>query len=358
MRKLPKKQKVFSKLFIFILLVLPFITWRGYYEGPKVFVFDILGFLLTVFWLYRIVRQKELLKITKVDLFYLGWLGVLLISSLFGIHPLESVVGGSYRHQGVIFFLTLWLVYKTVNLLKKPDRQLLNKSMAFAVLAEAVVVFLQYGLGHLYFGKPLGTIGEANAVAGFLAMGSYFVFQNADSIYFAIPIISILMAESRSGILALLPNILFVLKNLNSRIRMLLTILIVSAAVLIPVLISMTRSVSDVEDRQVIWRLGFNQIVQRPALGFGAESGEAVYDAAYRKNVFALEGIIVDRAHNLVLDVVMWSGLIGLVFFVGFLTAFYKNLGDKYKKLAFISFIIYSMFQPLSVVHWLLPFLL
>jgi len=162
--------KVLSKFFSLLLIILPLIVWGGYYEGPKVFLFLIIGFVLILFWIYRTLIQKKFFELSKVDFFYLFWLLTLLISSLFGIHPLESILGGSYRHQGVIFFLTLWLVYKTVQIFNKDEKRFLYKGIGFAVLAESVFVLFQFASGRLYFGKPLGTLGETNAVAGFLAI--------------------------------------------------------------------------------------------------------------------------------------------------------------------------------------------
>jgi len=83
-----------------------------------------------------------------------------------------------------------------------------------------------------------------------------------------------------------------------------------------------------------------------------------VFQNNYLARGFSLSGLIIDRAHNIFLDVSMWSGITGLILFTGFLVTFFKSLGDKYKKLAFLSFIVYAFFQPLSIVHWLFFILL
>jgi hypothetical protein len=350
--------KVLSKIFIFILLALPLITWGGYYEGPKVFVFTMLGVLLIVFWLLKIIVLKENISFTRADTLYLVWLFILTVASIAGIHSLESLMGGSYRHQGVIFFLTLWLIYKTAAVLKKEDRGFLNKGVAFIIVVEALIVLFQYSTGRMYFGKPLGTIGEANAVAGFLAIGSYFVFRSLDSIFFALPVISILIPQSRSGLIALLPNLIFLLRNLKSEFRRVLIFLLVAGGIGFVVVVSRAKTASLFEDRGAIMQLGIRESIKRPLLGYGAESGEVVYGRAFSADHFKLNGLIIDRSHNLLLDVFMWSGSAGLIVFVAFLVAFYKSLDNKFKKLAFMSFVIYSMFQPLGIVHWLLPFLL
>ena len=124
------------------------------------------------------------------------------------------------------------------------------------------------------------------------------------------------------------------------------------------IFISFKPITSPFENRQIIWKLGFAQIITKPLLGFGAESGEVVYDSAFSKHNLPLDGLIIDRAHNLFIDVAMWSGFIGLILFGGFLINRFRGLENKYKKLAFVSFFIYSMFQPLSIVHWIFLFVL
>lgn len=337
---------------------MPFVVWNNSYEGAKVFCFLIGGFFLTLFWLYRILVKQQKVIFKKIDYYYLGWLSILLISSLFGVHPLESVIGGSYRHQGILFFLTLWLIYKTVELLNSKQKSFLSKGLGIAILVESVFVLLQYVLGKLYFGHALGTIGESNAVAGFLAMGFPFVYKNFSKTLFVIPIISILIAESRSGLLAFLPNLFPLIKNLGSRYKFALMIFIGIFTIVFIGFISIGKGGSPFENRSLIWKLGFGQIISKPILGFGAESGEIVFNKAFYRYGLPLDRLIIDRAHNLFLDVTMWSGIIGLVLFSLFLFERIKNIKKYSHKIAFISFLVYSMFQPLSIVHWLFAFLL
>jgi O-antigen ligase len=333
--------------------VLPLLVWQGGFEGVKIFWFYGGSIGLIIFWLYRVLKQKKDFVFLRADLFYLLWLLVLTISSLFGVHPFESVIGGSYRHQGVIFFLALWLTGKTIGILDLKARKKLFRGIGFAVLAEGIIVLYQFVFGKLYLGKPLGTMGEAGAAAGLLAIGSYFVFTSFPRILFILPTISILFTQSRSGILALAANMGFILNILSKKNRSLFVALGIIAAGALAVYFSQSKGTSFFENRNVIWPLAFNQIVKRPLFGYGAESGEVVFNQAFQKSGIPLSGLIIDRAHNLFLDVTMWSGTVGLIFFSWWLYLSYKKLKDG-KRFAFFSFLIYSMLQPLSVVHWVL----
>lgn len=337
---------MFNKLFIFWLVLLPLIVWKTGYEGPKVFYFFFGSAYLSVYWVKRILSNLEEFTLSKTDKIYFLWLFTLFVSSLFGVHPFESMIGGSYRHQGQIFFIGLWLVGKTVSALDVASKKLLVRTVALFVLAECVIVALQYLGGNLYFGKVLGTLGEANAVAGFLAIGSFFVFETFPQFAILFPIAAIILLQSRSAVLSLLPYFYRFKKN---------TLLLIGVVTVLGVVtFVLNKGVSVFENRPLIWKLGITQVLQKPLLGFGAESGEAVYDIAYKSVGIPLLGLVVDRAHNLFLDVAMWSGIIGLVIFGYWLYYNFCSLGQLNRKLAFMAFLIYSLLQPLSVVHWVL----
>ncbi|KKQ92526.1 MAG: hypothetical protein UT17_C0002G0189 [Candidatus Woesebacteria bacterium GW2011_GWB1_39_10] len=334
-------------LYLFVLWVslLPLVVWKGGYEGPKIFYFLIGSIPLILFWVLRALRYKKYFVFSRTDYLFLVWLLILAISSFFGAHPAESFLGGSYRHQGVIFFLALWLIGKTVGILGSNRKKLLVKSVSAVILIESAIVLFQFLGNKLYLGHPLGTIGEANAVAGYLAIGSYFVFESFPKLLLLIPVLAIFFAQSRSGILAVVP--------LLARIKKSFLIILIPVAVLSLYIFTVGKGISPFENRQIIWKLGIGQILQRPLLGYGAESGEVVFDNAFIKSGFPLSDLTVDRAHNLFLDVAMWTGILGLILFLGFLYQAFIRL-EINKKIAFLSFLIYSMFQPLSIVHWIL----
>lgn len=342
-----------SSIFIIWVSLLPLIVFKGGYEGPKVFCFLMAGAFIIFFWITKLFKDPEALKVSKIDKWYLLWLLVLTVSSIFGIHPLQSILGGSYRHQGVLFFLTLWLTGKTIQLLGEKQKKNLMQLVGGVILTECAIVTYQYFSGRLYFGKALGTLGEANAVAGYLAMGMYFIYQSFPKRFLLLPSILILISGSRSGIISLAVFLTTFLRNFKFRFKKIITPSIILLLATLILVVSISRGPSPFEDRGLIWELGVNKILERPILGWGAESGEALYDIAFYQIHIPLFNLIVDRAHSLVLDILMWSGVAGLIFFVKWLYLSYKEV-DSEKKIAILTFIVYSLFQPLSVVHWVL----
>lgn len=317
------------KIFCIWAFLLPLTVWQGYFEVPKVFVF-LLGGLIIL--LYFLVNLKKLI-ITKSDKWYLLWLLTLLVSSFLGEDLKTGILGGSYRHQGLIFFLCLWLVIKFKNLLGEKERLFLYKCVGVSVLIEAILVL---------FGFRLGTIGDINAVSGFLAIGIFFTYKFLPKSLVIIPLLGMVINFSKTGFLSLIP---YLFKRRNIPLLILATVVVF--------IIKPINSSSPFENRQVIWAHTVRLILEKPIFGYGPESNEVVFDKAFYKSGFPLSNLIIDRSHNLFLDITLWSGIIGLIFFCRLLYEIYIGLDNNYKKV-FISFLIYSMFQPLSVSHWIL----
>ncbi len=343
-----------ANLFIFWLSFTPLIFWHGVYEGPKVLWYLCGGIVLILYWVFKILWKKESFNFSKADKFFLLWLLVLFISSIFGTHPYESIIGGSYRKQGIIFFLIFWLILKSIGELKTAKKKLFLKFIATSILVESITVIYQIATGQLYFGKPLGTIGEANAVAGFLSIGLVFTYSSFPRAISLIPIISSTLISSRTGLLALSANIFGFVNNFEIKHKKIIYGLIVVVVLAATVFLSINKNVSPFENRLLIWKLGVSQIAKRPILGYGSESGEVVYNLAFKNYNLPLYNLMVDRSHNLIIDTTMWSGFVGLLLFSLWIYYSFRETKNTTNKFAIGSFLIYSMFQPLSIVHWIL----
>lgn len=312
-----------------LIALIPLIVVSGMFEVPKVFAFLTLGIIL----IFYLILNNGKIIFSKGDKFYLLWIFTLTISAVFGSDPKSSLLGGSYRHQGVIFYISLFLLIKFVNLLSPVQKIKLYKYISITIIIESLLVA---------FGYKLGTIGEINAVSGFLSIGLYFVYKSFPSLFVVFPLIGIILNFSKSSLLSLIP---YVLKRSNLVVILFLLILIF--------IIKPINNLSIFENRFVIWKHATSLIKESPFIGYGAESNEMIFRSQFAESGFPLSGLIIDRSHNLVFDITLWSGLIGFIFFAKFVFERFKN-NDSEKQKVLLSFLIFSMFQPLSVVHWIL----
>lgn len=341
------------KLIIFGLAALPLLVYKNLYEGPKVYLFLVLCILVCLHLIFRYVKGGKKIIFAKADGYYWGWVLTLALSGIMSEDFAQAVFGGSYRFQGVIFFAGIWFVGKFIALLDPKDRNLLGKLIAAAVIFEAVLVFGQLAFGMLYFGRPLGTLGEPNAVGGFLAIGVYFLSLHFSSRFSWLAAIAVLITRSRTAFLALGVWMFLLAKKIGRKAAPLL--LAAFALSFFGVFyLSLGRVEDTVENRSVIWKFAIDAVTQKPWSGWGPESGEGVFEKLFlEKKGIILDGLMIDRAHNLFLDLSMWSGVIGLSLFSLWFVEVFKR-SDAQKRTALLAFLTYAFFQPLSVVHWVM----
>src|SRR3990170_5573771 len=214
-------------LFVFWLAAIPFVAWRGIFEGAKVAVFWTGSIFLAIKWIFRI--KTEAFEFSKKDRLFLLFIFALGISSAFGIHPADSLIGGSYRHQGVIFFFSLWLVGRSIEFIQPKYIKLLIASMGIGAIAQSILLVVQMLLKDTIPGlltlnnRPLGTFGEANASAGFISMAAVFFlsytlskdkFKHKHFWLVAFTLFSlagIIVSQSRTSLLSFLLGLILVL---------------------------------------------------------------------------------------------------------------------------------------------------
>ncbi len=334
-------------------------------------MFFVGGFFLAVYLLINSRKLKDI--INRCDYFYYLFLAVLTFASLLGIHPVESILGGSYRHQGVLFFFTLWLVMKFIQMLDNKKRNFLSFILTISIFLESLVLIMQKLFNFsLVNDRPIGTVGEANAAAIFIAIGLYFVIKTFQSekirglikwIFLSIMFLAILLSGSRTALLVVLLNIFLfrkeIFEGINVKKGYLITIylILIGSSLFVITKAFMARKNLLFEDRFLYYELGIKEYLKRPWFGYGAESEEIIYNQAFKIAEMPLEGMVVERSHNLILSLLLWSGRIGLVSFclwvIFEILELIKNKKKERLKILLL-FFLFSMLQPLWLVHFLL----
>lgn len=353
-----------KKLIIAYLAAIPLISTPTNYEGLKVLWFLIGGLFI---FLYSLSKHK-LSSVNKSEKLFIAWVFLLLTSSLLGLHPTDSILGNSYRHQGVIFFLLFWMIFLQLReLFNDKDLQLLKKILVGIAVAQVVIAIIQIALNiNLINGRPVGTIGEPNALAGFLVLVNIFLVYSKDNnskLFCGILFLGVILTQSMTGIFSFLIvyPIYFISKLRLKRLRKLSFILLPFIPLLLLIVLIIFQPTfffqGKFENRPLLWKLALEAIEKRPILGYGAESTQAIYELSFIKKEMPLYGLNIDRSHNIFLDIALWSGLVGLGIFSAWIIGMYKKFvtEDKYRQLtALIVFITFAFFQPLGVTHWIM----
>ncbi len=381
------------------------------YEQTKIAFFIFSSSLIGFIWL----AGKPKLKWNLVKIASLGFIFILLVSSILGVDLKQSLLGSNPYFQG-------WLVYAYLGLFSvlvassKIRLESYASVLVFSASLVGVCAIRQWVEVHLfhspiptYAGRVISTFGQPNFYAGFLLLTlpfSYLLFKTqSKKLCFLgwgsglISLIGILMSFSRSTILmALLLLILGLVDQLKIKVKAGLVVLgtvvlsvfialkfssgIIGNEVSNPILTKNPDLTRDsVEKRVYIWPQAINIALQKPLTGYGLENIDKAfsdYFAASKHSLFeenlqimpvliSLKELNIDRSHSYALDLLLFSGGIGLALWVSLVALLFWKLKQKTKidgrynyilMVSLITYLIWVQFQNQSVVHliyfWLL----
>lgn len=345
------------------LFLLPLIFWLDplKFELPKIILFLIMSFFLVIWFLVK----GDFGKMASVTWFL--WVGVLFLSTVFNNGFFSGLVGNGYRHHGVVFFLVLGIWMGVFSRWVNTDQKKIWWWVGLAMVIESLVVLEQWLVINLDFQiisynyAPIGTFGEPNAIAGFLVMGLPVLTSIFSLPFVLLAIGAIIATGSKVAFGALIAELLalFFLRQKSLPWRKVIIVIVTVLIILVGVFgVFRERESSLFEDRWSIWKMGIEALVERPFLGYGAEGIISVYDNQYRLKEKPLEDLIVDRSHNLFLDIGLFSGFLGLVIFLGWFVNSARKKKENWQIVGLIGFLVFSFFQPIGVVHWVYLMLL
>ena len=350
-----------------LIFLLPLFFWPSplKFELAKVSLFFTGGLLLVFLFLAKLNIKNFETRFRNLDKTWFLWVGILFLSTLINQSFPYGFLAGGYRHQSVIFFFLLGLFGLTIKGWNAKDAKRVLKWAGVAIIIETLIIYTQWLAIKFNFPilsynqRPIGTIGEPNAVAGFLVLGIpiMITFLHQPLIPVLAVILAIVLTGSKAGILAILAEIVVIGFLWKKKLPYRKFLLIFSLILIITIGtlgVYLERHESPFENRWLIWNLGIKAILEKPILGYGAEGIIKVYDREFRQINLPLEELAVDRSHNLFLDITLFSGIIGLIVFSFWLWSIIQKLLKKksWVLISLVGFLIFSFFQPIGVTHW------
>lgn len=363
---------IYLTLFI-PLLFTPF-TFFPWLFG-KTIIFQIIVELLL--FLYLISRwwgrePPRVVRVTALDWAVLGWLVVLTLAAVLGTDFGHSFWGDQARASGVFtwwhFGAWYWLLRRSVTEPGQWER-ILSLSALVAVLAALTAVFQKY-LPTSWQGvsgeRLFGIIGNPDFLAAYLipALGltalclyrrgrqsSHRWWSWRGGLGFLVIIFLtgvLLFTGSRAALLSLGSAVLLSLVMVAALVReapirrsvlfilggsvvvaagLLLSLRLGAVAARLPALARLTDPASWLEEtgatRRLAWEIALKGVRERPILGWGPNTYEAVFSKYYNPRFlqFSFSETVWDKPHNWFLEVAVGAGLIGLVAYGGLLAA-------------------------------------
>lgn len=381
-----------------IIFLLPLLSsYKGFgYEQIKVLFFLISISLIGLIWLLR----KQKFKLTSVGKAAGIFIAVLSLASILGIDPKASILGSPPYFQGLILYAYLFLFFLLVS---SSDIKLKTFAMVLAGSASVVsiVAITDWILLNIfnqqvftYAGRVVSTFGQPNFYSGFILMTLpfwYLLLKKRTKQWpfvtagFLISVLAIIISQSKAAFLIL--GALFLLWSiLELRYRKLIILMAVLGVISLaglffeqvtkPVnvanadLIDLTKV--SVEKRVYIWPIFMKFILERPIAGYGLENISTAYSNYFQDNyhslfeenlrvsplLIRLKDLNIARTHNYTLDLLFFSGGLGLLswlFLVGLLIKklFQSEVGIEATTLliGLFSYLIWIQIQNQSVVH-------
>ncbi|MBI5395440.1 MAG: O-antigen ligase family protein, partial [Verrucomicrobia bacterium] len=233
----------------------------------------------------------------------------------------------------------LMLTLAAAHFLRASDLKRIAAAWTFAAVAQVLVVLLQTVFGI----EQVGTIGNRNFVAGYLALSlpigvAWLVARARQQAafsagwlmawlwvfnYAAVLLVAIALTRSRGAALALaLAAGAWGLTRLRPRARWLvggIAVIVVAIAAFSPALIQSAKTQWRLDVRPAIWLGTVRAIAEAPLFGHGPGSFVRAYPAHRPPEYFdrPKAAPVTDHAHNEFLETAAETGLVGLAAFLG-----------------------------------------
>lgn len=404
------KYKKILQILFFLTLISPLIVDRRLffpYDTGMALYFRLIVELLFVLWLvfiflYPQYRPKFNLLISSA----VAYLLALTAATVFSSNPYLSFWGDAERMLGlfgILHFFALFLIGTSLFREKKEWRWLLIVFTAASLVVCFYGILQRFGLTSIKPGasRILATVGNAGILAAYLIFGLFFSAylalteekKNLKWIFgasAAVHLIAVIMTGTRGAYLGVAAGFLFasaiIVYNLKANKKIIKSAAIAAIALILiygGLFLSRNQnwvknnlylnrltafSLSDVtvKTRLMSWRWGLAGFSDRPVLGYGLEQFAIPYNKYFQAEYYnyAAGDTYFDRAHNIAVELLATTGIVGLAsYFLLLAAAFYclikiyKNKSDYVFTAVFGGLIIAYFIQNLLIFD-LLPALL
>jgi O-antigen ligase len=311
------------------------------------------------------------------------FLSTTLLTSLMGVDIQKSFLGNYYRSDGLLTLFHLASLFFFVVLFVK-DKWLRPILISISVSAIGISLWVLIDAFRFYIlnnvsiynweGALAVSFGNPNFLSGFLLIAlpftAYLIYVEKKKYYYSgliIQISAMLLTFARAGIFGILIFFslwYFMSKKVKPAIMVIVATVFIFSAIFIFRNDTMYESgVLVSESRQRIYTKGYLSFLKRPITGWGW----ANFDYAFDSIDWPLRvenDVYVDKAHSALLEVLVTSGLFGLVFYLAFvgksikLLKDRKNVVSKYLLMSLVLFLFHSQINVISVseeiIFWII----
>lgn len=352
------------------------------FELNKIFFFKVFVWLLFSLTAIKLVFYRIEFPFKKYFLFPVIFIIGLGITLFFSINPQQSFFGSYDWQEGYLSYLFyfVWFVLVLFNLRtinnscskddcadswqKRINRIIITISISgfvvslYGILQILGLDFLSWPEDPLITRRTISTFGQPNFLASWLLMiiplSIYLIYQNKKFLlkffYFLVltaELFCLFFTSSRGGVIALaLTGLLFALYLLSvlklkkaQKISIIFGTILLTAIFVIGFDFFSHGRLTDLFDfnsgssaaRVNFYSAASDAIIKKPIFGYGLENSGEIFINYYQPDwgIHGNVGATTDRAHNLVLDIILFTGFFGLIFFIVLYYYFFRLAADN-----------------------------
>ncbi|MCR4329101.1 MAG: O-antigen ligase family protein [Candidatus Roizmanbacteria bacterium] len=340
-----------TPLLVASFLFFPFITGKNFF-------FRIVVEIITALWLSKCLvdtswRPRKGILLASLS----GLLLIVLLSTIFSVDPYRSFWSNFERMEGAITYIHLFLLFliaTSVFTRTKDWWRFWAMSTGVSLVVSGMAFMQIFGLYAVHQGSTRldATLGNASYLAVYMLFSIFITgllwlqSNNHNARRYGYPLITIIQifvlykTGTRGAILGLIFGVciasLFFLIRGKAYVRArryalgaLAGVVLITGALFVarntsfiqtsPVLsrfASISLSDRTVTSRLTIWKMSWEGFTERPVFGWGLENFGAVFNKYYEPELWRQEPWF-DRSHNVFLDWLTLTGVVGFIFYVG-----------------------------------------
>lgn len=386
-----------EKLLLFAFFIIPLISEYFGFGFESIKVLSFLGIVIFAGFIFSYLLYEKIIKLhySLIKIASFVFLSCLTLTMLTGLDSFQSLMGRHPYYQGLILYWLLFLFYLMLSELKINFNHIIKtiSYSAFIVAAIAISQFILlkgFNIGiPTYAGRVVSTFGQPNFYSGFLILSLPFWFhivktnKKFSKTYLLMLVIifsAIVISFSRAAIFISLTFFLVEVFKLVSGKRRIIFIVVISGFSFLVLYLSLISSGiifreivepqtsiwllnNSPEKRVLIWPVVWGVILQRLFLGYGLENFNLAF-SQYLNNfnynlgsippvIYSMKSLILDRAHNYLMDLLVFSGILGFISYLFLLAVIVKAAKRKEVTSALIIYLVWIQFQNQSIVHLL-----
>ncbi|MFH1428044.1 MAG: O-antigen ligase family protein [Patescibacteria group bacterium] len=362
------------KYLVLFILALP-LVYSNYFLYPTIgfknFIFRVIIEIALLFYLLLVIKNKEYLPRKNIILFsFLIFLVISFISSLINTSFYSSFFSSFERMEGLINYLHLFIfliILASIFKNKKDWLLFFRWSLFISLLVSLYAIFQKFNFSfvlNLGADRLDSTLGNPSFLAAYLLFNVFlglYIISKLESkfskfLYGLITLVNLIVIyfTGTKGVILALAFVFFIYliyaiikyKGYKKVIPGLLILIIIISSLYIFIskkdkLEEFQQSTS-VKNRFLVWQISLEAFKEKPIFGWGEGNFDVAYNKYYNPE---LKEIYFDHAHNIIIDIGVKYGILGIAAYLFILFAIFKSLRKSWqeKRINNSEFLLFSL---------------